>query len=53
MRLRSRVVESDFRESFKSGMPKSFSPDEQVESPCSCGHFKMRLTYVGTLVPEL
>ena len=25
----------------------------QVESPCSCGHFKMRLTYVGPLVPEL
>ena len=26
---------------------------KQVKSPCSCGHFKMRLTYVGPLVPEL
>ena len=25
----------------------------QVDSPCSCGHFEMRLTYVGLLVPKL
>ena len=24
-----------------------------VESPCSCGHFQMCLTYVGPLVQEL
>ena len=25
----------------------------QVDSPCSCGHFEMRLTYVGLSVTKL
>ena len=25
----------------------------QVDRPCSCGHFEMRLTYVGLFVPKL
>ena len=38
----------------KVGCPLSdFLIFQQVESPCSCGHFKMRLTYVGPLVPEI
>ena len=43
-------VESDFKKSDKSRM---IFIRVSVESPCSCGHFKMRLTYVGPLVPEL
>ena len=41
----------------KVGCPISdfpiLSDFQQVESPCSFGHFKMHLTYVGPLVPEL
>ena len=51
--VRTRAVESDFRKSNKSRMPKSFLSNLTGRSPCSCGHFKMRLTYVGPLVPEL
>ena len=31
----------------------SAPPVSQVDSPCSCGHFGMRLTYVGLLVSKL
>ena len=24
-----------------------------LDGPCSCGHFEMRLAYVGPLVPKL
>ena len=32
-------------------LPMSIS--RQVDSPCYCGHFEMRMTYVGLSVPEL
>ena len=38
----------------KSRMPNiRFSDVFNSPCPCSCGHFKMRHTYVGPLVPEL
>ena len=50
----TRAVESDFKKSNKSRIPKSFLSDFfHVDSPCSCDHFEMRLTYVGPLVPKL
>ena len=48
--LLSRILKS----LIKVGYPSRFKPDFlQVDSPCSCGHFEMRLTYVGLLVPKL
>ena len=47
--LWNRILES----LIKVGCPSRFKSFLQVESPCSCGHFKMCLTYVGPLVPEL
>ena len=43
---------SDFKKSDKIGFKKS---DKKIYLIffCSCGHFKMCLTYVGPLVPEL
>ena len=44
LKLWNRILKS----LIKVGCPSCFA-----ESPCSCGHFKMCLTYVGPLVPEL
>ena len=54
----TRALESVFRKSNKKSdaqvVLSRFDPIfQQEESPCSCGHLKMRLTYVGHLVPEL
>ena len=52
-RLVTRVVESDYKKSDTQVVLSCFYPFLQVDSPCSCGHFEMRLTYVGRLVPKL
>ena len=47
--LLSRILES----LIKVGYPSRFKSFLHVDSPCSCDHFEMRLTYVGPLVPKL
>ena len=42
-----RAVESDFK---KSKLDAHYPISSDSENPCSCGHFKMRPTYVGPLV---
>ena len=51
--LLSRILESLIKVGYPSRFKSFLSDFSQVDSPCSCDHFEMRLTYVGPLVPKL
>ena len=51
--LLSRILESLIKVGYPSRFKSFLSDFLHVDSPCSCDHFEMRLTYVGLLVPKL
>ena len=53
LELLSRVLKSLIKVGYPSRFKSFLSDFLHVDSPCSCDHFEMRLTYVGLLVPKL
>ena len=51
--LLSRILKSLIKVGYPSRFKSFLSDFLHVDSPCSCDHFEMRLTYVGLLVPKL
>ena len=51
--LLSRILKRLIKVGYPSRLKSFLSDFLHVDSPCSCGHFEMRLTYVGLLVPKL
>ena len=53
LELLSRILKSLIKVGYPSRFKSFLSDFLHVDSPCSCDHFEMRLTYVGLLVPKL
>ena len=53
LELLSRILKSLIKVGYPSRFKSFLSDFLQGDSPCSCGHFEMRLNTVGPLVPEL
>ena len=53
LELLSRILKSLIKVGYPSRFKSFLSDFQHTDSPCSCGHFEMRLTYVGLLVPKL
>ena len=51
--LWNRILKSLIKVGYPSRFKSFLSDFLQGDSPCSCGHFEMRLNTVGPLVPEL